>query len=135
MYDQLLPSRSLHLATTFNAIAFFSKRPLDRLPGHIVGNGPSDLGSGTGWVTGEEHAVLAAQSSSDLEAFLRARATELIPGGKLLMQVFGTGLGHATCDGFADALNDALLEMVDDKLIDSGSLRDLLSPDIFPHAR
>ncbi|MEM7122967.1 MAG: hypothetical protein AAF563_16930 [Pseudomonadota bacterium] len=118
MFDRLLPPRSLHLATTFNAIAFFSRRPLDRLPGHIVGNGPSGLGSGIGWVTGEEHAALAAQSSSDLEAFLQARADELVPGGKLLMQVFGTGLGHATCDGFADALNDALLEMVDDKLID-----------------
>ncbi len=118
MYDRLLPPRSLHLAMTFNAIAFFSRRPLDRLPGHIVGNGPSALGSGTGWVTGEEHAALAAQSASDLESFLRARASELIPGGRLLMQVFGTGLGHATCNGFTDALNDALLEMVDEKLID-----------------
>ena len=118
MYDRLLPPCSLHLAMTFNAIAFFSRRPLDRLPGYIVANGPSDLGSGAGWVTDEEHAALAAQSLRDLEAFLNARAVELIPGGKLLLQVFGTGPTHATCDGFADALNDALLEMVDDNLID-----------------
>ena len=33
MYDQLCPPQSLHLATTFNAIGFLSRKPLDRLPG------------------------------------------------------------------------------------------------------
>ena len=118
MYDRLLPPGSLHLAMTFNAIAFLSRRPIDRLPGYIVANGPSGLGSGAGWVSEADRAAIASQSLHDLETFLKARAIELVPGGKLLLQVFGAGPVHATCNGFADALNDALLEMIDDRLID-----------------
>jgi len=38
MFDQLLPPRSVHFATTFNAIGFLGARPLDRLPGYILPN-------------------------------------------------------------------------------------------------
>jgi len=34
MFDQLLPPRSTHIAMTFNAIGFLSRRPLARLPGY-----------------------------------------------------------------------------------------------------
>lgn len=111
MYHQLLPPRSLHLAMTFNAIAFFSRRPLDRLPGYILPNGPS-AARGVGEVTEAERAVFAAQAQADMESFLAARARELVPGGKLLIEVFGRGNGLCTADGIYDALNDAVGEVL-----------------------
>ncbi len=111
MFDRLLPPRSLHLATTFNAIGFFSRRPLDRLPGYIQPNGPSRV-SGNGEVTPAEHQVFADQASHDIAAFLEARAAELVPGGKVLIQVFGASETARTNDGLYDVLNDAVLEVM-----------------------
>ncbi len=111
MFDQLLPSRSLQFATTFNAIGFLSRRPLERLPDYILANGPSRRG-GVGAVSEADRACFARQARADLESFLQARASELVPGGRLLVQVFGAGESRRTCDGIYDALNDALLELV-----------------------
>lgn len=116
MYDQLLPPRSVHFATTFNAIGFLGARPLDRLPGYILPNGPSRL-RGVGAVAEAEHAAFEQQAARDLEAFLTARSAELVPGGKLLVEVFGAGAEHRTCDGIYDVLNDALLAHVSDGTI------------------
>ncbi len=117
MYDRLLPSHSLHMAFTFNAIAFLSRRPLERLGDYIFPNGPSAL-SGVGSVSREERAAFADQARADLEGFMRARAAELLPGGKLLIEVFGAGETLRTCDGIYDALNDAILEIVEEGQID-----------------
>jgi cyclopropane-fatty-acyl-phospholipid synthase len=35
-----------------------------------------------------------------------------VPGGKLLIEVFGAGDSARTCDGIYDALNDAVLELL-----------------------
>ncbi len=117
MYDRLLPPCSIHLAMTFNAIGFLSRRPLDRLRDYILPNGPSML-RGVGTVTSEESTAFGAQALADAESFLRARAAELVPGGKVLMEVFGAGSGARACDGCYDALNDAVLEVLDAGLID-----------------
>lgn len=111
MFDSLLPPASVHFATTFNAIGFLSKRPLQTLPGYILPNGPRRIG-GVGYVSDGDKTVFADQAHSDLCAFAKARATELIPGGKLLIQVFGAGDDFRTCDGLYDVLNDAILEAV-----------------------
>lgn len=116
MFDRLLPPGSLHLAMTFNAIGFLGARPLARLPGYILPNGPSRV-RGVGEVTQAERAAFAAQACGDTEAFLRARAAELAPGGKLFLQVFGAGEELRTCDGIYDVLNDALLELVETGVI------------------
>ena len=112
MFDQLLPSRSTHIAMTFNAIGFLSRRPLDELPGYILPNGPSAV-RGVGAVSDIERTAFATQALSDLNSFLRARSEELVPGGKLLIQVFSVGDTHRTCDGIYDVLNDAVLEAVE----------------------
>jgi len=117
MFDRLLPPRSLHVAMTFNAVGFLSRRPLDRLPGYILPNGPSALRN-VGAVTETERSAFAEQAGADLESFLRARAVELVPGGKLLVQVFGMGEEYRTCDGLYDVLNDAVLEAVTSGQID-----------------
>ncbi len=127
MFDQLLPPLSTHLAMTFNAIGFLSRRPLDKLPGYILPNGPSVV-RGIGHVAEEDRAVLAAQANADLEAFLRARAVELIPAGKLLVEVFGVSADGRTCDGIYDALNDAVLEVLDAGLIDRAGYEAFYQP-------
>jgi len=127
MFDQLLPPATTHLAMTFNAIGFLSRRPLDKLPGYILPNGPSAV-RGIGCVTAEELAVLAAQANADLEAFLRARAAELVPGGRLLVEVFGVSADGRTCDGIYDALNDAVLEVLDAGLIDRAGYETFYQP-------
>jgi len=108
MYDQLLPDRSLHLATTFNAIGFLSRRPVTALPGYIFPNGPSKERS-NGFVAEGDRAAFADQAKRDVGVFLQRRARELVPGGKLLVQVFGGNEAARTCDGLYDLLNDAVL--------------------------
>ena len=112
MYDQLLPDRSIHLATTFNAIGFLSRRPVTRLPGYIFPNGPSALRA-NGYVSEEDRQAFALQARRDVESYLEVRAKELVPGGKLLVQVFGSTDEARTCDGIYDLLNDAVLAFVD----------------------
>ena len=116
MYKQLLPPGSVDVATTFNAIGFLTQRPMDRLPGYILPNGPSKR-RGVGDVTVSERAVFAAQAAADLQEFAKARAGELVPGGKLLIQVFGAGDDHRTCDGIYDVLNDSVLDALGDGMI------------------
>jgi len=113
MYDQLLPAQSLHLATTFNAIGFLSRKPVDTLPGYILPNGPSAARK-HGHVSGTDRAAFAKLAREDIAAFLKARARELIPGGKLLLQVFGANDTASTGDGLYDLLNDAVLSFVED---------------------
>jgi gibberellin A4 carboxyl methyltransferase len=110
MYDQLLPPDSTCIATSFNAIGYLSRRPVDRLPGFILPNGPS-AARNIGTVSKQERAVFARQAADDLSAFLMARAAELVTGGKLLIETFGADSTRCCGDGVYDALNDAILEV------------------------
>ena len=117
MYDGVVPPNCLHVATSFNAIGFLGRRPIDRLPGYILPNGPSRI-RGVGNVSKAERTAFSEQASRDIASFLRARAVELVPGGKLLLQVFGAGDVKRCCDGIYDVLNDAVLEVLDHGMID-----------------
>lgn len=126
-YDQLLPPRSLHVATTFNSLGYLSRRPIDRLANHVVANGPSTPDAG-GSVSDNERAAFLAQIEADMERFLTARAAELVPGGLLLMQCFGAGEVRRNCDRVNDALNDALLAAIDSGGIDRDGYETYYSP-------
>ncbi len=117
MYGQLLPPRSIHLATTFNSIGYLSKGPVDRLASFVSANGPSAR-RGIGEVSKEDRDAFADQAEADMESFLIARAAELVPGGKLLIHNFGCGEVFRECDGNCDVLNDSLLEILDAGIID-----------------
>ncbi|WP_259782345.1 class I SAM-dependent methyltransferase [Aestuariispira ectoiniformans] len=112
MYDRLLPPQSVHVATTFNSIGYLSERPLDLLPGYILPNGPSKI-RGNGYITDSESETFARHAEADMAAFLTARSKELVPGGKLMVQVFGCVDDIRTCDGLFDLLNDAVRAHVD----------------------
>lgn len=112
MYDQLLPSRSVHLATTFNAIGFLSRKPVDRMPGYIFPNGPSAIRN-NGYVSEQDRQAFSEQAKQDVAQYLHVRAKELVPGGKLLVEVFGFKDDIRTCDGIYDLLNDAVLAHVE----------------------
>ncbi|GAA0773582.1 hypothetical protein E1180_08800 [Roseibium denhamense] len=127
MYDQLLPPDSVDLAMTFNAIAFFSKRPCPDLPGYILPNGPSRIRK-NGIVTAEERAKFAKQADLDLTDFLLARADELRGGGHVLVQVFGVRDGAATTDGLYDLLNDAVCHFVETGYISADTYRRYYQP-------
>lgn len=116
MFDQLLPPQSLHLATSFNAIGFLSRKPVETLPGYILPNGPSATRK-NGFVTNTERGAFADLAAEDIATFLKARAQELVPGGKLLLQVFGSNESARTCDGIYDLLNDAVLAFVSEGTI------------------
>lgn len=127
MFGQLLPPRTLHLAMTFNAIGFLSRKPLDRLPGYILPNGPARPDS-AGHVTPAEQRSFADQAAADLETFLTARAAELVPGGKLLVEVFGATETVRTSDGIYDVLNDAVLEALSEGMIDRAAYEAYYQP-------
>ncbi|MEP3046027.1 MAG: hypothetical protein ABJL55_08095 [Roseibium sp.] len=112
MFDQLLPPQSVHIATTFNAIGFLSEMPVSTLPGYILPNGPSASGQ-NGYVSEQDRATFSSLAKQDVASFLTARAHELVPGGKLLVQVFGGSEKGRTCDGIYDLLNDAVLAFVE----------------------
>ncbi len=88
MFDQLMPRQTVTIATTFNAIGFLDHRPDVELPDYILPMGPRSPRPGVG-VSPEALSAYAAQAAEDLTRFYRARAAEIIPGGKLLLASFG----------------------------------------------
>jgi hypothetical protein len=111
MFEQLLPSQTVTIAMTFNALGWLDSLPEIDVPDYISPMGPSRPRPG---VSAPEHAreAFARQAYEDLVLFYRARGDEIVPGGKLLVATFGRNENHRTCDGIYDLLNDALLELV-----------------------
>lgn len=130
MFDQLLPTGSLDFSMTFNAIGFLSRRPIESLPDYILPNGPSRT-RGRGSVSDADRTAFALQAKEDVTSFLTARAKELRPGGKVLLQVFGGDREARTCDGLYDLLNDAVLEHMDEGKVPVETYRSYYQPVYF----
>jgi hypothetical protein len=78
----------------------------------ILPNGPK-APSERAFLREEEREPFRRQAESDLRHFYRSRAHELVPDGKLLVQVFGRDGQGSTSDGIYDVLSDALLDLID----------------------
>jgi hypothetical protein len=112
-YNPVVPPRSLHVATSFNMIGWLDSLPDAPLPRFIQPNGPREASERVS-VSEAESKPFRVQADADLRNFYRRRAEELLPGGKLLLQVFGRNDAHSTSHGIYDVLSDALLGLIDD---------------------
>jgi gibberellin A4 carboxyl methyltransferase len=130
MFDQLLPPNTVAVASTYNAIGFLNRRPAVSLPDYILPMGPGRPRPGVD-VALEALQTYAAQAREDLARFYSARATELVPGGKLLVASFGIDERYRTCDGLYDVLNDALLDLVASSRLLRESYEQLVFPIYF----
>jgi len=128
-FSQMVPPRTLHVVTTFNAIGFLETKPNVGLPNYILPMGPGSLTPRQGVsVTESERAPFARQAAKDLLAFYSSRSEELVRGGKLLVQVFGRDQRVSTSYGIYDVLSDAVLDLVEEGVL----LREFYETLIFP---
>lgn len=128
-FGRLVPPRSLHLATTFNAIGFFETKPTTKLPHFILAMQPNPHAPREGVeVTESELKPFQQQAHQDLCHFYTARAEELVSGGKLLVQVFGRNETQSTGHGICDVLSDALLDFVEADMLPRSFYEEFVFP-------
>lgn len=120
-YERLVPDGSLQIATTFNMLGWMSGKPETPIKGYIAAVSP------TPWIKDhrtvadpEDTAPYHALAEGDMKAFLRARAAELAPGGRLFMQCFGSNGEIAVAHGMIDGYSDTLLDLIDEGAIPEG---------------
>lgn len=108
-FDQLLPAGTVHLGMCSNASHWFREQP-DVEP--TAGMYSAD-------VSDEVGAQLAAQAAADWEAFMTARAAELAPGGRMLVQgIARDAEGRVSAARLLSVMWDVAVAMADDGLLD-----------------
>jgi hypothetical protein len=106
-YESVLPPGQVHLGWSSYAAVWLSRIPM-RIPGHFI-----SLAS-----TGDVREAFERQGAEDWEFFLSLRASELRPGGRLVVVLPGMNdEGVAGFEPLFGAANDALEEMVADGAI------------------
>jgi hypothetical protein len=110
-YSQLMPSGTVHIATSFNALLWLDRLPAVPVPEFVCYRRPHPPRAGLS-VPGGVVTAFRQQAEQDLIHFLEARARELRPDGKLLIVTPGDTHEHRTCDGLYDVLNDACVDLV-----------------------
>lgn len=110
-YEPLMPPRSVYFAMAFNAVLWLDSLPAATVPDFVVYRRPHPPRTGL-HVPPETAAAFARQAERDLVQFLQCRASELLPGGKLLIVSPGDTENQRICDGLYDVLNDACLDLV-----------------------
>lgn len=127
VYNQLLPANSVHVATSFNTVGFFSELPIDRLPSCILPNGPSGQATRS-TIAAHDKKTFEEQAQQDLKNFLEVRANELVKGGKLLLQQFARNDQASTVDGTIDALDNALRDHVETRAVSQDAYERYIHP-------
>jgi len=132
-YNQLVPDQSIHIATTYNMLGFRATPPIEPLHHTIAALSPTPYGPARDPAPDpEEIATFTNQAKPDLLRFFRARAKELIPGGKMLVQTFGNNdEGVSTAHGWIDAINDALLAMMTEGKLPPNTIDDYNFPVVY----
>jgi cyclopropane-fatty-acyl-phospholipid synthase len=110
-YGPLLPTGTVHLATSFNSIQWLDRLPAVPIPNWVAYLRPHPPRRGV-TVSPEAAAAFQGQADQDLVRFLECRARELIPGGKLLLASPGDTDKARVGDGLSDVLNEACLDLV-----------------------
>lgn len=128
-FGRLVPPRSLHLATTYNAIGFFESKPEAQLPHFVIPMLPNPSAPREGvTVSANELIPFQKQAHQDLSHFYAARAEELVPGGKLLVQIYGKNETQSTGHGLMDIFSDGLLDFVEADMLPRSVYEDFIFP-------
>ncbi len=128
-YERLVPAKSLQIATTFNMLGWRREHPKGRIPNTVGAFLPTPYGPQDDSIDPALVDAVNAEAKPDLVYFLRARAAELIPGGKMLVQIFGSSDdGGSTAHGWLDALNDVIREMITEGILCQQAFDDFLFP-------
>ncbi len=122
-FGEVVPAGTVNLGTCSNAAHWFREQPSQTIEGGIY---HSDA-------TGDARAALEKLAAEDWLAFMRARAAELAPGGRFIVQGIGT---TAADDGSelvsASRLLGAMWRVADglarEGLLDAGLLGDYVFP-------
>jgi hypothetical protein len=103
-YENVVPRNSVHIGWSSYAAMWISQIPT-QLPGHIY----------VPCTTGDARAVFERRREQDWESFLSLRASELRPGGRLLVVVPGANEeGVSGFEEIMDQANAVLIDMVAD---------------------
>jgi hypothetical protein len=118
-FDPAAPTGSVHLGMSFSAAHWLREQPTVAVP--------------EGWyfceATGAARAALATAADADWTAFLRARAVDLAPGGRLLVQMVGTDAeGNVTARKVLRAMAAVASGMAEDGLLSHDAVRQYLLP-------
>jgi hypothetical protein len=123
-FEPAAPSASVHLGLSFSAAHWLRTQPDLVLPGGFYFSE----------AIGDARAALAAQATDDWTAFLIARAADLQPSGRLLVQMVGTdpttipaGSG-ITARKLMLAMSEVAGELVADGLLDAARVKRYVLP-------
>jgi cyclopropane-fatty-acyl-phospholipid synthase len=112
-FEPAAPSRSVHLGVSFSAAHWLRTQPAVVVPDGFYFSE----------ATGDARAMLAEQAAADWVCFLSARAADLAPGGRLVVQMVGTDSASAPAGAGVTARNLMLaMSQVADELVASGLL-------------
>jgi hypothetical protein len=108
-FEPVVPRGLAHLQVSYSAAHWLRSDPDVAIPGGFY----------FCEATGAARAAIAAQAGADWEAFLRARASDLAAGGRLLVQCVGTEVGpggaeRVTARELLAAMAEVAREMADD---------------------
>jgi SAM dependent carboxyl methyltransferase len=123
-FEPAAPSASVHLGMSFSAAHWLRTQPDVVLP----------EGFYFSEATGAVRAAIAAQAAADWTAFLRARAADLAPGGRLLVQTVGTDLTpgpdapRVTARKLLQAMHEVADEMVAQGLLEPACVERFVLP-------
>jgi hypothetical protein len=123
-YEKVFPQEHVHLGWSSYAAVWLSRVPMP-IPGHFIVLGAS----------GDVRAAFDRQGAEDWKSFLSLRASELRPGGRLVVVLPGiSDDGSAGLEDFFNHANEALAELVDRNVISAHERAHMVLP-AYPRRR
>jgi cyclopropane-fatty-acyl-phospholipid synthase len=123
-FEPATPARAVHLGMSFSAAHWLREQPDVILPGGFY----------FCEATGKARAALARQAAHDWTTFLKARADDLAPGGRMIVQMVGTdtvsapGEPRVTARALLQAMAEVAGEMANDGVLDPAAVTGYLLP-------
>lgn len=121
-YEPAVPAGTAHLGVSFSAAHWLRTQPDVEVDGFYFCE-----------ASGAPRAALAAQADTDWTTFLTARAADIAPGGRLLIQMVGTDVRSpvvpdVTARNLLRAMTEAAQDLVDAGALDQAAFARYLLP-------